>query len=123
MLTPYQIDLVRQELAKRDVGGPSIREIAKKLKISRVTIAKIANGKYFQQKRVLHYSPVETPVVTGFGRCPDCGRMLELPCRVCPADVEGRKVRTKDPNHHARILSVPEYPELRQIALPGCDLD
>lgn len=123
MLTPYQIDLVKQELAKRDVDGPSIREIARKLKISRVTIAKIANGKYFLQKRVAHYTPVETPLVTGFGRCPECGRLLELPCRVCVADQEGRHDRTRDPSHYARKPSPPDYPELRQNSLPGCEID
>ena len=69
-----------------DEGKLSRRQIAKKLQVSRATVAAIAGG-----RRGLHGRDPATVYTTMHlrqqlaVRCPHCGGLVFLPCRLCAA--------------------------------------
>ena len=67
--------------------GRSKCETARKLAISRATVAKIAGGQHPWQLDPDRGKRVEPPRRGPVGRCPICRRRVRLPCLAC--EVEG----------------------------------
>jgi hypothetical protein len=81
MIAPHLVEQVQQLLGR---GKLSHRKIARITGVSRGTIAAIASGKRCIRPRTIVYWEDE-PVVPDVPpqRCPDCGGMVFMPCRVC----------------------------------------
>ena len=85
MIAPEIIDRVKRLLA---TNKHSQREIAKMTGVSRGTIGLIVSGKRLDIKPVKKRGPYEGTI----GRCPTCGAMVSLPCRVCEFHAKGNTV-------------------------------
>jgi len=83
MIAPQMIDEVRRLLAE---GRLSQRQIARATNVSRGTVGAIAAGRrpdYRSSRRAVDEEPLQP---TGPPRrCPGCGGMVYLPCRLCRA--------------------------------------
>ncbi len=78
MIGTTVIEEIQRLLAEGDL---SQRKIAKVMKVSRGTVAAVASG-----KRRPYYPRPEDPDEQFTGpvrRCPGCGGMATMPCRVC----------------------------------------
>lgn len=58
----------------------SQRQVARLTGVSRATVKAIASGEWFERYRARHGCDNTTPILT---RCPECGAMVEMPCRAC----------------------------------------
>ncbi len=85
-IAPERIDEVRHLLAE---GVLSERQIARCTGAARATVAEIATGKFFRRASRMptiaaeadgEAEPIEPP-----DRCPTCGGMVYMPCRLCEA--------------------------------------
>ncbi|GAB6164259.1 hypothetical protein JCM19992_02590 [Thermostilla marina] len=72
--------LVRAVEALLRRGDLSHRQIAKRLGTSRQTVDRVAAGKHRACREELPTEPVEPIAVR---RCPGCGAIATVPCRVC----------------------------------------
>jgi hypothetical protein len=81
MIASHLVEQVEQLLAE---GKLSHRKIARLTGVSRGTIGAIASGKRCIRPRAMCLWEDE-PVIpdTPPQRCPDCGGMVYMPCRVC----------------------------------------
>ncbi len=79
MLAPEQITKVRRLLAN---GKYSQRKISRMTNVSRGTVSAIANGKRPDFKPKAQEDEIIFPQGPK-GRCPECGAMVYLPCRLC----------------------------------------
>ena len=96
MLAPSIVDEVRRLLFEKKM---SHRKIARKTGISRNTIGLIASGKrpdYDRLRAARHDDPLEPNGPPA--RCPQCGGMVYLPCRLCHA----RNLAALSPKHAIR---------------------
>jgi transcriptional regulator with XRE-family HTH domain len=84
MITTTRVAEVRRLLAEEKL---SQRKIAKLLGMSRGTVNTIAAGKWRDRERCDEVMDVMGPPE----RCPSCGGMVYMPCRLC----EVRKVATR----------------------------
>jgi hypothetical protein len=81
MLAPYQVEEIRQLLAS---GTLSERTIARRMGVSRGTVRSIAAGRRRDPVRSIQPwdeepdQPLEPP-----RRCPTCGGLVYMPCRLC----------------------------------------
>jgi transcriptional regulator with XRE-family HTH domain len=121
MLTPKLVDEIRQMLAEKKY---SQRKVARIAGVSRGTVGAIVSGKRQDRKKV--ESPWDKDLEEPEGpaeRCPGCGGMVYMPCRLClvrkyladnprPAPDE-RKFKIEDPpglnlrsEHRARFNQV-----------------
>ncbi len=102
-ITQDVCDQVLRLLAQTEL---SHRKVASLVGISRATVAKIATGKYRPYQPSARESDSYRP--TGpRGRCPICGGMVYLPCRLC-------KVRAVKERERARqTLNPRPRPKLR----------
>ena len=97
MITADLVEQVERLLAK---GKLSHRKIARITGVSRGTIGAIATGRRrIQPRRMCFWE--EEPLVPNVPpqRCPDCGGMVYMPCRLCRT----RKEMAKLPNKRALI--------------------
>jgi len=82
MLTPSIVKEIRRLLAD---GKLSQRKIARRMRVSRGTVVAIASGKRPDYQPVpqagedTHRDPPDGPLK----RCPECGGMVYMPCRLC----------------------------------------
>jgi hypothetical protein len=58
----------------------SQRQVARLTGISRTTVKAIASGEWFDRHRARHGGDDAIPILA---RCPECGAMVETPCRAC----------------------------------------
>lgn len=81
MIEPKVVEQIQQLLAEEKL---SHRKIAQLTGVSRGTIGAIATGKRCIRPRMM-YPWDEEPLVPDIPprRCPDCGGMVYMPCRVC----------------------------------------
>ncbi len=100
MIAPQIIDQIRQLLAE---GQLSHRQIAAISGVSRGTVVAVSSGRRVQRQPALprqylpNLEPSEPPE-----RCPGCGGMVYLPCRLC----QGRARRARGPRPpHAQLLA------------------
>ena len=92
MIDPKVIDTVRQLLAE---GKLSYREIALRTGISRSTISSVASGKRVADdtKFLENDAPLQPPGPAR--RCPNCGGLVYLPCKLCRARAMNLNSRTQ----------------------------
>jgi hypothetical protein len=72
----------------------SERTVARLTGVSRKTVTRIARGKHKAREPTYDMAPDPRPT----GRCPGCGRKIELPCRACEAEA------ARGPRRGARII-------------------
>ena len=83
MIPEIKFQEVRRLLSQ---GKHSHRQIARLVDVCRVTVDKIAAGKRpdYAERRRLKTRDRKRPQDTGpLVRCPDCGGLVQLPCRLC----------------------------------------
>lgn len=82
MIAPPIIDCIQELLAE---GKLSQRKIAKKVGVSRGTVAGVAGGRRPDYEQIRHKRRQEQePLPLGpLARCPECGGMVYMPCRLC----------------------------------------
>ena len=81
MIAPCVVHEIRRLL---DEGKLSQRKIARTLRVSRGTVGAIASGKRLDYEAL--WAARNNGVNANAGppaRCPDCGGMVYLPCRLC----------------------------------------
>lgn len=86
--------------------GISMREVARRLGVSKATVANVRDG-----KGIWFDEPKKPEITAGKGepeRCPECGRLVVMPCIACQVTVVG--FVTKDaPKVTAEIELKPEH--------------
>ncbi len=90
MIAPHLVEQVEQMLAE---GKLSYRKIARFTGVSRGTIGAIASGRRcIQPRRICFWE--EEPMIpdTPPERCPECGGMVYMPCRLCRTRKEMAKL-------------------------------
>jgi transcriptional regulator with XRE-family HTH domain len=102
--TPGELNMVPRSLVLEirrwlDEDELSLRQIAARTGLTRNTVAEIANGKIFQRPRrarqEAYGNPEDFPELSQPPRrCPDCGRLVYLPCRPCLIE---RRAAESDP--------------------------
>ncbi|MBX7168449.1 MAG: helix-turn-helix domain-containing protein [Pirellulales bacterium] len=105
MLSPELVLEIRRLLAE---GRLSQRKIAKQLGVSRATVGAIASGKRPDYAPRL---PREDEPLRPTGpprRCPRCGGMVYLPCRLC--QVRDIKQRDRDRSRVRRMIAAGDFP-------------
>lgn len=121
MLSKIAVDEVKQLLAQ---GSMSQRQIAKRTKISRSSVALIANGRRpeypLRGEDEDEYWHEEGPI----GRCPTCGGRVHLPCRLCRVRHWQVRRQWKHPapfetNPAVANMTPRERPNLSASAWPG----
>ena len=82
MIAPPIIDCIQKLLAE---GKLSQRKIAKKVGVSRGTVASVAGGRRpdYEQLRRRRRQEQEPLPLGPLARCPECGGMVYMPCRLC----------------------------------------
>jgi transcriptional regulator with XRE-family HTH domain len=99
MLAPFLVDEIRRLLAEDKL---SYRKIAQRLGVNRATVGAIAAGRrpdYERLRHVRHDDPLEP---TGPpARCPQCGGMVYLPCRLC--HLRSTMPRPAEPRRRDRV--------------------
>jgi len=81
MIAPSVVDEIRRLLAE---DKWSYRKIAKMTGVSRGTVGAIANGRRRDYRPATKTDEEETTQPTGPPRrCPTCGGMVYMPCRLC----------------------------------------
>ena len=81
MLDPGLVDTIRRMLA---AGKWSMRKVARMTGVSRGTVRVIANGKRRDRPRRLGEDGDPTLQPSGpLRRCPGCGGLVQMPCRLC----------------------------------------
>lgn len=110
MIEPSVVEEVRRLLAE---GKLSQRKIAKHLGISRATVGAIASGKRpdYQPRPREEDDPFQ---ITGPPRrCPGCGGVVYLPCRLCY--VREMKRKEKQQARRRAIMSAGRIEELHRL--------
>ena len=92
MIDPKVIDTVRQLLAE---GKLSYREIALRTGISRSTISSVAAGKRVADNNKFLENDAPLQPLGPARRCPNCGGLVYLPCKLCR--VRAMKRKQQDP--------------------------
>ena len=77
MISPALAEKVRSLLVDDKM---SQRQVARLTGVSRATVKAIASGEWFERYRARHGCDNTTPTLA---RCPECGAMVEMPCRAC----------------------------------------
>ncbi len=109
MLDPSVVEEVRRLLAE---GKLSQRKIAKHIGISRATVGAIASGKRPDYKP---RPPSDDDLFRPTGpprRCPGCGGMVHLPCRLCHV----RELKDKDQRRDRRraLMAAGRFEEIHR---------
>lgn len=101
MITPQVIREVKRLL---EAGQMSQREIARRTGVSRATVGSVAMGRrpdyeqLEQERAAQHWRPQGPP-----RRCPGCGGLVYLPCRLCRLREETTRHRERK-KRLARLL-------------------
>lgn len=102
MIAPSVVDQIKRLLAE---GKYSQRKIARMMGVSRGSVGAIANGKRPDYEAIARERQSEFDEPTGPPqRCPKCGGMVYMPCRLCHV----RKLVDE-----ARVARPPVRPEER----------
>jgi hypothetical protein len=90
MIEPQLVEQVERLLAE---GKLSYRKIARFTGVSRGTIGAIASGRRrIQPRRMFFWEEEPTVPDVPPERCPDCGGMVYMPCRLCRTRKEMTKL-------------------------------
>jgi len=95
MISPAQVEEIRRLLA---AGTHSLRKIARRMGVSRGTVATVAHGT--RRERPLRERDPEDLGEEPPGpveRCPQCGALAQSPCRACRVRGWLRVTRRKEP--------------------------
>jgi hypothetical protein len=93
MLAPHVVDEIRGLLRE---GHLSQRKIARKTGVSRGTVAAIASGRRPDYgDRVPRRSDEAVEWLGPLERCPGCGGMVSMPCRLCRARAVQERTRRR----------------------------
>ncbi len=86
-------------------GTMSQRKIAKRVGLSRSTVASIASGQWMakQQRRVTKTEPFVQPSGP-IRRCPGCGGRVYMPCHLCRVRTYMARSQRKDENPVKRAI-------------------
>ncbi len=103
MLAPAQVAEVQRLLAEKRL---SQRAVARLTRISRGTVAAIASGRRPDYPSCVDAAEEEPPGPPQ--RCPECGGLVYMPCRLCRA----RKMRANHPPAKPPIAEPDERPRL-----------
>ena len=88
MLDPVLVDTVRRLLAERKW---SMRKIARMAGVSRGTVGAIAHNKRRDRPRPTDEEDLLAQPSGPLRRCPGCGGLVQMPCRLCRVRAQGRQ--------------------------------
>lgn len=103
MVSDDKVQAVQRMLSE---GIHSYRTIARVVEVSRETVNSIASGNRpdYAARRRLRAMEMKSYEITGpVTRCPECGGMVEQPCRLC--QVRGRQERQRAELRAAQIVA------------------
>ena len=106
MLAPALVAEVQRLLAD---GKHSQRAVARLTRISRGTVGAIASGRRRDYEVLADADGEEEPVGPP-QRCPECGGLVYMPCRLCR--VRGMRANHPQPRQELRIAEAGERPRL-----------
>ena len=97
MIASPVIDCIKKLLAE---GELSQRKIAKKVGVSRGTVASVASGRRPDYEQLRHKRQQDQqPLPLGpLARCPECGGMVYMPCRLCEMRSRRADAPQRSPN-------------------------
>jgi len=81
MLPLYKVDEVKRLLDE----GMSQRSVAKATGVSRSSVGYIRDGAWDRRFLRSKRSVIETSPIVPQAKCPECGVLVEMPCRACRA--------------------------------------
>ena len=100
MIAIQAVDRIRELLIE---GKLSQRQIARKMGISRGTVSAIASGKRPNYTARTRRLPESAKFVGPLERCPGCGGMVYMPCRLCLAESIARRQPRRPPLESLRL--------------------
>lgn len=100
MIAPVMVQEVKRLLAE---GNLSARKIARTVGVSRGTVAAIAHGTRPDYEALRRDREPEEEPLGPLARCPGCGGLVHVPCRLC-------RTRTRMARSRQRRLLGPEEP-------------